>query len=232
MPSAQDVGKIIARGLGPVASVVAPQLAGGALRSVLELAIDGYGRLPGAKTHAARQLQRHGGSVDGAISSIIDFHVRLASAQGFVTNLGGLAALPVAVPANLTGVAVVQVRMVAAIAHLRGYDLDDNRVRTALVMCLLGGEQIAKRITEGKLPTSPMAVATAPMFDPELDRQVAEEVTTGLAARVGGKNLALVVTKKVPLIGGGIGAVMDAVATYQVGQFAKGEMLRRRALSV
>src|SRR5918998_3298625 len=230
MASAQDVGKIIARGLGPVASMVAPQLAGGALRRVLELAIDGYGRLPGAKTHAARQLQRHGGSVDGAISGIIDFHIRLASAQGFVSNLGGIAVLPVSVPANLTGVAIVQVRMVAAIAHLRGYDLDDNRVRTALVMCLLGGEQIAKRIAEGKLPTSPMTVATAPMFDPELDRQVAEEVTAGLATRVGGKNLALVVTKKVPLLGGGIGAVMDGVATYQVGRYAKSEMLRRRAL--
>ena len=230
MPSAQDVGKIIARGLGPVASMVAPQLAGGALRQVLELAIDGYGRLPGAKIHAARQLQRHGGSVDGAISSIIDFHVRLASAQGFVTNLGGLAALPVAIPANLAGVAVLQVRMVAAIAHLRGYDLDDNRVRTALVMCLLGGEQLAKRIVEGKLPTSPMTVATAPVFDPDLDRQVAEEVTAGLAARVGGRSLALAVTKRVPILGGGIGAVMDGVATYQVGQFAKKEMLRRRAL--
>jgi hypothetical protein len=230
MPLAQDVGKLIARGVGPVATIVAPQLAGGALRQVLELAIDGYGRLPGAKTHAARQLQRHGGSIDGAISSIIDFHVRLASAQGFVTNLGGLMALPVAIPANLAGVAVVQTRMVAAIAHLRGYDLDDNRVRTALVMCLLGGEQIAKRIVEGKLPTSPMTVATAPMFDPELDRQVAEEVTAGLAARVGGKNLALVVTRRVPLLGGGIGAVMDGVATYQVGQFAKKEMLRRRSL--
>ncbi len=230
MPSAQEMGKMIARGLGPVATMVAPQLAGGALRRVLELAIDGYGRLPGAKTHAARQLQRHGGSIDDAISSIVDFHVQLASAQGFVTNLGGVVSLPVAIPANLAGVAVVQVRMVAAIAHLRGYDLDDDRVRTALVMCLLGGEQIAKRIVEGKLHTSPMAVATAPMFDPVLDRQVAEEVTAGLAARIGGKNLALVVTRRVPLLGGGIGAVMDAVATYQVGQYAKQEMLRRRAL--
>ena len=64
MPLAEDVGKLIARGVGPVATIVAPQLAGGALRRVLELAIDGYGRLPGAKTHAARQLQRNGGSVD------------------------------------------------------------------------------------------------------------------------------------------------------------------------
>ena len=156
---------------------------------------------------------------------------RLASAQGFVTNLGGLMALPVAMPANLAGVAVLQVRMVAAIAHLRGYDVNDNRVRTALVMCLLGGEQIAKRIVEGKLPTSPMTVATAPMFDPELDRRVAEEVTSRPSRPRRRPRHGPVVTKRVPLLGGGIGAVMDGYATHQVGTYAKSELLRRRALS-
>ena len=232
MPSAGDVGKIIARGFGPVAtSLVTPQIAGGALRRVLEMAIDGYGPLPGARAVAAKHLQRNSGSVDEAIDSIIEAHVRLASAQGFVTNLGGIAALAIAVPANLAGVAVLQVRMVAAIAHLRGYDVNDNRVRTALVMCLLGGEQIAKRIVEGKLPTSPMTVATAPVFDRDLDRQVAEEVTSGLASRVGGRNMALVVTTRVPLLGGGIGAVMDGYATAQIGKYAKSELLRRRAIA-
>ena len=231
MPSAQEMGKMLARGIGPMANAVAGgQAAGGALRRVLELAIDGYGKLPGAKASAARQLQRNGGSVDEAIDALIEFHVRLASAQGFVTNLGGAAALPVAVPANLTGVAVVQVRMIAAIAHLRGYDLADNRVRTALVMCLLGGEQVVKLIKEGKLPTSPMAIATAPVFDPLLDARVAEAVVSDLASRIGGKNLALMLTKRVPLVGGGIGAVVDAVATRQIGKYAKSELLRRRAL--
>jgi hypothetical protein len=232
MPTAADVGKLIARGIGPVATMVGrPHAAGGVLRRVLETAIDGYGKLPGAKASAARQLQRTGGSVDAAIESLIDFHVRLASAQGFVTNLGGVVALPVAVPANLAGVAVVQVRMIAAIAHLRGYDLNDNRVRTALVMCMLGGEQVVKLIKEGKLPTSPMAIATAPVFDPELDARVAEEVLSDLAERIGGKNLALVVTKRVPLVGGGIAALVDGVATHQIGKYAKSELVRRRALS-
>jgi len=187
MASAQDVRRRIVTVMTPVANIVAAQGAGGALRQVIEIAIDGYGRMPSAKTVAARHLQRQGGSIDDAMSSIIDHHIRLASAQGFVTNIGGLAALPVAIPANITGVAIVQVRMVAAIAHLRGYDLDDHRVRTALVMCLMGGEQVAKHIAEGTLPTSPMAVATAPVFDPELDKQVADEVITDLAARIGGK---------------------------------------------
>lgn len=231
MPSAQGVvGKFIARGIGPVAAAMAPQAAGGVLRRVLEIAIDGVGRLPSAKHVAGKALERREGVVDSAIDAIVDSHVRLASAQGFVTNLGGLAMLPVAIPANLTGIAVLQVRMVAAIAHLRGYDLNDDRVRTALVMCLLGGEQVARFILDGKLPTSPMAVATAPMFDPDLDRRVAEEVVGDLMGRIGGKNLALMVTKRVPLVGGGIGAVVDGLATHQIGKYAKGELALRRAL--
>jgi hypothetical protein len=231
MPSATGVvGKILARGIGPVAAGMAPAAAGGMLRRVLEIAIDGVGKVPSAKHVAGRALERRGGSVDEAIDAIVDSHVRLASAQGFVTNLGGLVLLPVAIPANLAGVAVIQVRMVSAIAHLRGYDLNDDRVRTALVMCLLGGEQVARHILDGKLPTSPMAVATAPMFDPELDRKVAEEVVGDLMTRIGGKNLALVVTKRVPVVGGGIAAVVDGFSTHQIGKYAKGELLRRRAL--
>jgi hypothetical protein len=120
MASAQEVRQRIATVISPVANLVTAQGAGGALRQVIEIAIDGYGRMPSAKALAARHLQRQGGSVDEAITAIIDHHIRLASAQGFVTNIGGLAALPVAIPANITGVTIVQVRMVAAIAHLRG----------------------------------------------------------------------------------------------------------------
>lgn len=231
MASAEDVRRRIATVMTPVANLVTAQGAGGVLRQVLEIAIDGYGRMPSAKAVAARHLQRLGGSVDEAITSIIDHHIRLASAQGFVTNIGGVAALPVAIPANITGVAIVQVRMVAAIAHLRGYDLNDNRVRTAIVMCLMGGEQVAKHIADGTLPTSPLAVATAPIFDPDLDRQVADDVVADLAARIGGKNLALAIVKRLPLAGGGVSAVMDGFATYQIGRYATGELVRRRALA-
>jgi uncharacterized protein (DUF697 family) len=232
MARAEDVGRIIARNLGPMAARMAPQAAGGAFRRILEIAIDGRGAWPSARSAAGRHLQRHGGSVDDAIQSLIDSHIRLASAQGFVTNLGGVAALPIAIPANMAGVATVQIRMIAAIAHLRGYDLADNRVRTALVMCLMGGEEIAKHIALGKLPTSPMAVATAPVFDPALDRVVSEKVVADLAGRLGGKNMALLFTKRIPLVGGGIGAMVDGVATHQIGQYAKSELVTRRSLQL
>ena len=230
MATAQEVGKLIARGIGPVAKAINPHAAGGVLRQVLEVAIDGRGRLPSAKSAAlaASAAPWRVGRSGHPVPDLIPMSA-WPRPQGFVTNIGGLASMPVTIPANITGIAVVQVRMVAAIAHLRGYDLNDNRVRTALVMCLLGGEQVARRIAQGTLPTSPMAVATAPMFDPELDRRVAEEVVGDLAARIGGKNLALVVTKRVPLLGGGIGAVMDAIATHQIGRTPRASSSSARA---
>jgi uncharacterized protein (DUF697 family) len=70
------------------------------------------------------------------------------------------------------------------------------------------------------------------MFDRDLDRRVADEVVTDLASRIAGKNVALAIVKRVPLMGGGVSAVMDGIATYQIGRYATGELLRRRALVV
>lgn len=205
----------------------ATPIAGGALRRMLEVAIDGMAGLPSAKHSASGHLQRTG-DVDAAIDSLVATHIAMAGAQGFVTNLGGLLAMPITLPANVTGVLTIQTRMIAAIAHLRGYDVNDNRVRTAIVMCLLGGDEVARRIHNGHLPTSPMAIATAPVFDPELDAAVAKEVLRAVAARVGGKGLSITVTKRIPLIGGGVGAVVDGWSTRQLGVFVKEELRTRR----
>ena len=212
----------------------ATPIAGGVLRRMLELAIDGVPvagttGLPSAKHSASWHLQRTG-RVDTAIDNLITSHIAMAGAQGFVTNLGGLLAMPVTLPANVTGSLTIQTRLIAAIAHLRGYDLDDNRVRTAIVMCLLGGDEVARRIHNGQLPTSPMAVATAPVFDPELDAAVAKEVLFAVMARIGGKGLSITVTKRIPILGGGVGAVVDGWATRQLGAYAR-EELRARNLA-
>lgn len=229
MPSAKDVRNAVARRLEPVTDR-GPRTAALTLRRIAELGIDGGGRFPGARATAAKHLGRQDGSADAAIEAITNSHVRLGSAQGFVTNLGGLVMLPIAIPSNLTGIAVIQTRMIAAIAHLRGYDVGDSRVRAAIMMCLLGGEQIGRRMAGGKLPSTPLAVATAPVFDPKLETQISEAVLSNLLTRVGGKHLPLLVTKRIPLVGGGVGAAVDGLTTYQLGKFARGELVRRRAI--
>ena len=223
------VGRMVARSLAPMARQVTPRAAAGLFRNVLDAAIDGRGRFSGALAVAERQLARHDGDPVRAANEVVEQHVRLAGAQGFVTSLGGFAVLPIALPANVTGLAVLQARMVAAIAHLRGYDLSDPRVRTAVTACLLGEEVVEELVRKGTLPSTPLAMATAPVHDAELDKRVAGELGAVLATQVGGKRLGLTVGRRIPLLGGGVGAVVDAVATYRVGRYAQSELPPRRS---
>jgi len=75
-----------------------------------------------------------------------------------------------------------------------------------------------------------MAIATAPVFDPDLDQRVAQEVIKDLAARVSGKQMGLMVIRRIPLVGGGVGAAYDAYTTNQIGSFARTEFRTRRQL--
>ncbi len=221
------VARFVASSLAPAAQRFAPQAAAGLLRQVLEIAIDGYQRFPGAEKIAETKLAKADDDVAVAIEAVIDQHIRLAGVQGFVTSIGGLVTLPVALPANMTGLAIVQARMVAAIAHLRGYDLGDPRVRTAVITCLLGEDGVTDRLKKASLPTSPLGIATAPVFDPELDRLVAGEVVAELIARVSGKRMAVTLTRRVPLLGGVVGGGVDGWSTYRIGQYADQSLVRR-----
>jgi hypothetical protein len=177
---------------------------------------------------ADRQLREQGGDVDRAVHEVIENHVRFAAGQGFATNLGGLVTAAVTIPANITGLALLQCREVAAIAHLRGYDLADQRVRDAILVCILGEDSVRSLVRKKKLPSTPMGIATAPVHDPHLDRIVAAEVTSELLTRVAGKRLAATVGRRVPVLGGLVGAGADGYATWQIGRYADRELLPRR----
>jgi hypothetical protein len=222
------VGKTLARSLVPAAVKIAPQLSGVFVWEVLDKAIDGFGPLPGAAAAADRRLAKAGGNVDQAIHDLIEVHVRLAGAQGFVTNLGGFTTLVLTMPANVSGLAILQCHEVAGIAHLRGYDLNDRRVRNAVLACLLGEDTVNVLIEQGALPSTPLAIATASVYDPKLHRQVASLVTAELLTRLTGRRMIIGFGRRTPLLGGGLGAVADAYWTYRVGRYADRELLARQ----
>jgi len=204
-----------------------PQFTSAYVREVLERAIDGIGPVKSAAAAADARLAEANGDVDNAISTLIETHVRMASVQGFVTNVGGLLTVALSIPANITGLTLLQCHLVAGIAHLRGYDLRDSRVRNAVLACLLGEDTVRELLKHKRLPSSPMALATSPVHDPELDRRIATEVTTEMIAKIGGRRAALLVGRRVPVLGGGIGAVTDGFSTYQIGRYARRELRRR-----
>lgn len=218
----------VGRQLAPRIQELTPNLSTGFVREALNRAIDGVGPLPPAATAADKQLREQRGDVDRAIHEVIENNVRIAGAQGFATNVGGLVTMAVAIPANVTGLAIIQCRMVAGIAHLRGHDLADPRVRNAVLAVLLGEEQVDDLVKQRKLAGTPMALATAPVHDPGIDTTVSAVVASDIVTRVVGKRLATTVGRRVPVIGGVVGMGADGFATWKVGRYADRELLPRR----
>ena len=223
MGTAKIAGKLVA----PIALNHAPALTAGFVRQALDRAIDGFGPLPGAAAAADRRLEEHGGDEKAAIRGLIDTHVRLASIRGLPHQhrRGGhddpddpgerLRAGPSAVPHG---------RGDRPSARLRP---GRPRVRNAVFACMLGEDTVKWLIKKQKLPSSPMAIATAPARDPDLDARLTAEVTGELLTRVAGKRAIAVVGRRTPVIGGGVGAVADGYSTYQVGRYAARELRAR-----
>lgn len=215
--------------LAPKVTELAPGLTTAFVREALRRAIEGVGPLPPAAQAADKQLAEQNGNVERAVHEVIENHVRYAGAQGFLTNLGGLVTAAVTIPANISGLALIECRMIAGIAHLRGYDLADPRVRNAILVCLLGEDSVRNLVKKKQIPAPPMALATAPAHDAELDTIVSAVVASDLITKVAGKRLATTVGRRIPVVGGVVGASADGYATWRVGRYADRELLPRPA---
>ena len=223
------IGGSLGKRLAPQAHRLAPDLTAGFVHEALSRAIHGVGPLPPAAAAADKQLEEQHGDVERAVHEVIENHVRFAGAQGFITNIGGIATAAVTIPANIAGLALIQCRLVAGIAHLRGYDLTDPRVHNAILACILGEDTVKSLVKKKKLPAPPMAIATAPTHDPHLSKVMASEVTSELLTKVAGKRVATTIGRRVPVVGGLVGMGADGYATWQIGRYADRE-LRPRTL--
>lgn len=160
-------------------------------------------------------------SNDARIDSLIRWQIAYCGSTGFTTGLGGLITLPVSLPAGLAAAYIVQARMVGSIAHIRGYDLEDERVRT-LVLAALAGDAVVTQTV--KAFGSQFAVKTGTAMANKIPGKIFIEINKKIGYRLitksGSKGL-INVTKIVPVLGGVVGGSVDAMATRTVGGVAK-----------
>lgn len=186
---------------------------------VVEFGIQGIGPLATAVQTAEEHLMTAGGDREAAIQRLISTHVRLAAATGFVTGLGGFATLPVTVPAAMAGLYIIATRMTAGIAHLRGYDIETDEVRSGILVALLGsaGAAVLRNvgITIGQQSTAAALQRLPGRVLVELNKRVGYRLVTK-AGEKGVVNL----TKLVPLVGGPIGAAVDGVSCKTIAGYA------------
>ena len=106
------------------------------LNQLYPKAVDGLPLLGTPEETAAAWRARPGDRRERA-AAMIRPHIALAGTTGFVTGLGGWLTMPITVPADLTGVALLQLHMAASCAALAGRDLRAPATRDDVVECLL-----------------------------------------------------------------------------------------------
>lgn len=174
----------------------------GLVDHLLRVGVDGFGPFKSAADSARDALDKNDGDRDQAVRQLIRSHVALAGAQGFVTNLGGLITLPIALPTNVTASYMIQTHLIASIAAVHGHDVQSEEVQTAILLCLLGnaGTDLLKKAGI---------------------KQFNKKVAAMLLAKYGAKKAGVTLAKGVPLVGGVIGGGFDAASTRAVGAFAR-----------
>ena len=196
---------------------------------LLEVGIDGRGPLDSAQS-VADKARATSADADSAIDLVVRRHMKLAAAGGFVTGVGGLFTLPVALPVNVAEFYLVATRMVAAVACLRGYDLRQPEVRSAVLLALVGADsddllQKAGLTTSDRLAT----LAAERMPGPAL-MMVNKAVGFRLLSQIGRKSLPRF-GKAVPLVGGAVGAGVDTYLLVRVAAHARHEFPPTMALT-
>lgn len=151
-------------------------------------------------------------STEKAARQFVNYQVAKCTTSGFVTGLGGLITLPVAIPANVSSVMYVQMRMIACLAYMGGYDTHNDQVQTLVYACLAGIsiDQIIKQA----------GIKFGTNFTTAMVKKIPGTVLTKINQKVGfrfltkfGEKGIINIAKLVPVVGGVIGGGFDLVET-------------------
>lgn len=198
-----------------------------ALDWAYDKAVNGIPGLDSAQELAEDYLSEDGSLVDKA-NSLIRRQIAKAGTSGFLTGLGGLLLMPVTIPSNITSVMYVQIRMIAAIAHMGGHDLKNDKVKSLVYVCLAGNA--AKDILKG------IGIVVGTKLTTQAIKNISGKTIVAINQKVGFRLLTKFGTKgvvnlgkAVPIIGGVIGGTFDSVATNTIGNIARDTFIDENA---
>lgn len=193
------------------------------VQMLLDAGIDGAGPLGSAQSLADQALRDARGDREAAIDKVSRDGLVRGGVIGFVTGLGGFVTLPVALPANVAAFYLQATRTVGAVAALRGYDLRDERIRTAVLLTLVGShaEDVLKKT--GMATGSGRLTAAALRGLPPAALMVVNKAIGFRLMRAVGEKMLVRLGRAVPVAGGLVGGGLDAFMMKKITDQARQE---------
>ncbi|WP_165170180.1 EcsC family protein [Adlercreutzia sp. ZJ242] len=193
--------------------------AGKILDEIYAKALDGIPKVSKSVDKLADDYLSKHESPEKAAKALVKSQIAKCAASGFITGLGGYITLPVAIPANIGSVAYVQMRMIAAIARIGGYDVESDQVQTMIYMCLTGaavtdvarelGIKVGKKSLEAAIKKIPGAALV----------KINQKIGFRFITKFGEKGI-VNLGKMIPLAGGVIGGGVDVLSTSVIAKNA------------
>ena len=217
----------LARGVGDhaprpngIPSHPAPRDTDHLVHQLLRYGLAGHGRLGSARALAAKYgADATYADDDARIRALIRSHTLMNFGTGFLTGLGGLVTLPIAIPSAVTASWVIHTRLTGTIATLHGHDIDDDHVQTFILLTLLGnaGKQVLR--SAGITVANQLALRSIDAIPARLLTEINKRVGMRLVTRAGERGV-VNLTKVVPVAGGLVGGSVDALYCNAVGRRA------------
>lgn len=167
-------------------------------------------------------------SVEEAAKSLINNSTVKCGTSGFFTGFGGFATMIATLPANITSVMYVQLRMCCAIAKMAGYDIHSDQVQTLIYACLTGSAMSDILKQAGIKFGQKFGVAMVKKIPGKTITAINQKVGFRFVTKFGEKGI-VNLGKVVPVLGAFIGGGIDVASTRIIGYnaykvFMKGEL--------
>lgn len=190
------------------------------VHQLLRYGLGRHGKLDSARTLAGRfGADARYVDDDARVKALIRSHTLLNFGTGFLTGLGGLVTLPIAIPTALTASWMIHTRLSGTIAALHGHNIDDEHVQSFILLTLLGdsGKQVLRNA--GVTVANRIALRSVERVPSHVLAEINKRVGTRLITKAGERGV-VNLTKVAPVAGGLVGGGVDALYCNAVGHRA------------
>lgn len=182
------------------------------LDKIYEKCLDGIPKISRPIAILSDEYMHKYKTIEKASKAMIKNQLIKCTTTGFLTGFGGLITLPITLPADITSVLYIQMRMIACLAYMNGYDLYSDQTQTFVYACIAGVSvnNIVKQF--GVKFGNKFATNCIKKIPGKTISKINQKVGFRFITRFGEKGL-INLGKMMPLVGAIISGTMDLTET-------------------
>lgn len=183
-----------------------------------EKSLNGGGIFGTVEELAEKYLKQSGTLREKAVS-FKNWQIAKNTMNGVVTGFGGFVIMPVTLSANIASILYVQIRMISVIAHMGGYNVRDDNVKTLVYATLINSSLEETLKNTGIKISAKVSKKIIEQFSYEIINKINKTIGAKLVTKYGSKGL-INLSRGIPFLGAAVSGSIDGYSTHKIGNIA------------